>query len=506
MFAPLSCAPGPLSSSLLRPPAGSRLATAQLIFSKSAFSRGQGCPQRLEWSNEEPLPQGDGAPEPPPLRRVRPARDERVWALGSPSSRKTSLLSVWRTRPHGAREPESRVGEQVRVQVQGCVRGRSRSGGAAAATSRALSPPSTGPAPRELVSPRWTATAEALRIERRADPLPPQTDRRLSLIALRDRVRVLRRRLQDTRDEAVPGAGAVQAVGRVGRVLPPSRTPTRARFRRGEERHPRRRRLSTRLHRDGLSSRARVFVEDRHAPGVRPGLSRRNPTHARAAGHGGTQRLGVDFTPFTRASRRRRRLDLRDLVPLDPARCRRDERPAAELPPARGGAAGPTHLPTRLSPASTLREMIRLPPASRPAKTNAGVEASSERRVAIVPKARGEEEDGAEARGKRGEARGRDASRRGHGRNGSPRHSCAQNRAATGAPAAGVVVEPAEESPRREDFGGGARQRSAHAARIHRSPEYHAEAAPEGLRTNKHIFDRSGVFAPRTMDGLRLPS
>ncbi|KAK2814514.1 hypothetical protein Q5P01_000313 [Channa striata] len=407
MFAPLSCAPGPLflqSSPTARPaPADD----GELRFLESGFysrvrvvrngagmvergasSTGRRAPEPLHCAeSDQPGTNVGGAPRSASQARVGPLvrlRDKYIFYVRCLKTGKSELTEdevSYLFEDEAARCARSLNPEwasRYAAQVQGCVRCRSRSGSAPPDLSRFESAFYRARTERAR-SPRWTATPSA-RIERRADPLPPQTDRRLS------------HRSETGPCSQTPPSGYAET--RRCRALVLSRlsdewgrgfrlrgTPTRARFRRGEERHPRRRRSSTRLHRDGLSSTSARFVEDRHAPG-----------------------------------------------------------------------------------------------------------------------ARGEEEDGAEARGKRGEARGRDASD-GARTEWFPADTLRSESSGDGSAAAGVSVEP----PRRVHARGLWRGRStAECPRCtHRSPEYHAEAAPEGLRTNKHIFDRSGVFAPRTMDGLR---
>ncbi|KAK2811897.1 hypothetical protein Q5P01_000119 [Channa striata] len=74
-----------------------------------------------------------------------------------------------------------------------------------------------------------------------------------------------------------------------------------------------------------------------------------------------------------------------------------------------------------------------------------------------------------------------------------------------GAPRLLVSCRAGRGESTREDFGGGRSDSGVPTLHVHRSPEYHAEAVPEGLRTNKHIFDRSACLLPGTMDVIAPP-
>ncbi|KAK2813581.1 hypothetical protein Q5P01_000738 [Channa striata] len=258
------------------------------------------------------LPQGDGA-----LSRLHCAEsdqpgDERskYWEVRAHGRR--SLLSVWRTRPHGAREPESRVGEQVRVQVQGCVRAEVERTGESSFTT-------------------VDRHGRALRIERSADPRPPLKLTDGSLSSFRETVSVFSDVAFRIRgDEAVPALVLSRLSDEWGACFSPSCTPTCARFDvvrrdiRGADVS------STRVYTgDGLSLYECVsswktdtcLVFDQGCRGEIP-----RTLCALAMGDG---KLGVDFT--MRAARRRRRLGSERSGPVGPG-------PAVE-------EAGPTHLP-----------------------------------------------------------------------------------------------------------------------------------------------------------------
>ncbi|KAK2813580.1 hypothetical protein Q5P01_000737 [Channa striata] len=74
-----------------------------------------------------------------------------------------------------------------------------------------------------------------------------------------------------------------------------------------------------------------------------------------------------------------------------------------------------------------------------------------------------------------------------------------------GAPRLLVSCRAGRGESTREDFGGGRSDSGVPTLHVHRSPEYHAEAVPEGLRTNKHLFDRSACLLPGTMDVIAPP-
>ncbi|KAK2832703.1 hypothetical protein Q5P01_016592 [Channa striata] len=74
-----------------------------------------------------------------------------------------------------------------------------------------------------------------------------------------------------------------------------------------------------------------------------------------------------------------------------------------------------------------------------------------------------------------------------------------------GAPRLLVSCRAGRGGSTREDFGGGRSDSGVPTLHVHRSPEYHAEAMPEGLRTNKHLFDRSVCLLPGTMDVIAPP-
>ncbi|KAK2812674.1 hypothetical protein Q5P01_000975 [Channa striata] len=455
MFAPLSCAPDRFPPVFSDPPARLPLRRRAQIFSKAASIAASGLSATaLEWSNEEPLFHRETAPEPPPLRRVRSARDERrrcaprsasqargvrwsacdkyifyayaVSRLGSPSSRKT-VSYLFEDEAARCAEPESRVGEQVRR---------------------------PGPAPRELAHHGGPPRRSAMRIERR---------RTRCLLKLTDGSLIARDRGPCSQ---TPPSGYARRGGAGRWCCPGCRT-----------------------------SGARGFSPSRHsyAP-LSTRAVERNPTHALRAGHGGRKaRRGLHAT--MRASRRRRRLDLRDLVPLDPARCRRRAPRSPKAVPPEAGAAGNAPTGTRL-PGFHAFAMIRLPSASALAENErAGVEASSERRCG--DRAQGPRRGGGRRRGPRKEGRGARRPRRvrrGHVTEWFPADTLRSESSGDGSAAAGVVVEP----PRRVHATRtleGALDSGVPTLHAYRSPEYHAEAAPEGLRTNKHIFDRSGVFA-----------
>ncbi|KAK2814225.1 hypothetical protein Q5P01_000672 [Channa striata] len=348
---------------------------------------------------------GRRAPEPPPLRRVRSARDER-------------------RRCAEEREPGP-LGPLVRLRDK-------------ARTERAR-------------SPRWTATPSAAHRAPGGPAASPQTDRRLSH---RSETGPCSQTPPSgyAETQAVPGAGAVQAVGRVGRGFR-LRTPTRARFDvvrrdiRGADAS------STRVYTgDGLSLYECVsswktdtcLVFDQGCRGEIP--------RTLCALAMGDERLGVDFTLRCVLPDGGEDLDLRDLVPLDPGPLsKRRAPPVAELPsgPEAGarGANAPTG--TRLSPGfHALREMIRLPSAFSVLAENENVLVLRHLlrdAVAIAP-GQGPRRGGGRRRGPRKEGRGAEGPRRVRwGTDGMvPRgHSGAQNRAARErAAAAGVVVEP----------------------------------------------------------------
>ncbi|KAK2832704.1 hypothetical protein Q5P01_016593 [Channa striata] len=247
-----------LFSDLARP--GSRCDGELVPLESGFYSRGQGCPQRSAGMVERgaSLPQGDGAlsrlhcaesdqpgderskcasrsasqarvgplvrPFSVHFLRVRVSQDWEVRAHG-----RRSLLYVWRTRPHGVREPESRVGEQVRVQVQGCVRGRSRAVRVAATSRGFESALLQGPHRRELVHhggpPRPSAAHRALG----GPAASPQTDG--SLASFRETVSVFSDVAFRIRgDEAMPALVLSRLSDEWGACFLPSCTPMCARF------------------------------------------------------------------------------------------------------------------------------------------------------------------------------------------------------------------------------------------------------------------------------------